>query len=332
MRLFTWVYPKFERLAEYTAEAVERLSAMGADGIYMMAPPEVSVTQEEQIEAACREFAEKGIEVHLGIVPFAAPKTSTPEIDARRYRYCVNGEPQLGTLCPSWPENREMAVGRAAHMDNAFSAPAVHLDFIRYFYRNSEDFGVPLEWEDGRRWIDTYAQCQCEACVAMREEIVARSNFNAYDAGHPAVVFKELEARKQNIDETILGIRKVVQGKLSIAGRVQYLNRALIEGQDWIEWCRNGLLEAVSPMNYGTDIEVVRRRIEENKRRLGEAPVEVLEGLAKKSSAGENSPEQLAAQVEMVMEEGADGAAIFPFHALEDEDLKALAQVKARLA
>ena len=44
MRLFTWVYPKFERLAEYTAEAVERLSAMGADGIYMMAPPEVSVT------------------------------------------------------------------------------------------------------------------------------------------------------------------------------------------------------------------------------------------------------------------------------------------------
>jgi len=331
MRLFTWMYPDFERMSQYTTGAIARLTRMAADGVFLMVPPETSVTQEEEVEAACQALAGEGIQVHVGLVPFTAPASSPAHMQARRYQYRLEDETHYDRLCPSWPENRELAVQRAAHMDNAFSAAGVHLDFIRYYYRNSDQFGYSLEWEDGRRWVDTYLQCRCEACRGSRQAITATDGVSAYDTRHPAFIFKQLQARKRSIDETILGMRKVVQGELSIASRVQYLNRALIEGQDWIEWCRGGVVQAVSPMNYGTDIEVLRRRIRENKRRLGDAPVEVLEGLAKKSSAGANSTQALIEQVRMVVQEGADGAAIFPFHALEEEDLLALAQVKREL-
>ena len=181
-------------------------------------------------------------------------------------------------------------------------------------------------------WRPCPGRCRCEACRQLRHDITASDGVTAYDSRHPAFIFKELEARKRNVDEAMAGIRQVVQGKLSIASRVQYLNRALIEGQDWIEWCRGGIVQTLSPMNYGTDIEVLRRRIRENRRRLGDAPVEVLEGLAKKSSAGANSTQALVEQVRMVVQEGADGAVIFPFHALEEEDLLALARVKRQLS
>lgn len=333
VKLFGWLYPDLQEMAppERRGELLERLVRLRADGAYVMVSAQDVDEREDAIASLLSEAAEAGLEFHLGICPFSPPRHAEEGLVEKRYQYVEEGEKRYGNLCPSWPENRERAVALVRGICERFHPPGVHLDFIRYLFTNSPSFGVPLEWESGRKWIDTYPWCQCAACVEARREFVAREGFNQYDALHPAVLFKEIEFRKRNVNEVMAGIRQVTNesgAKLSIAARVQYLNRALIEGQDWVEWCRQGLVDIISHMNYSTSSDTVIERLRENLRRLAGTNVRIYDGLSKKSSAGYNSPDQFAAQCRAVLSEGVDGVSIFHFGVLEDEDVPLLAGLK----
>jgi len=79
-------------------------------------------------------------------------------------------------------------------------------------------------------------------------------------------------------------------------------------------------------MNYSPGPEVVRRRLEDNLRRVGHTAITILEGLGRRSSAGEATPEQFAEQVRVVREAGLPGVAIFTLEALTDRDYNLLAE------
>ena len=83
-------------------------------------------------------------------------------------------------------------------------------------------------------------------------------------------------------------------------------------------------MDSLSPMNYSPSLETVARRFMENQRLLRHLPMERIEGLARLSSAGEATPEQLAAQVRRVVELGADGVALFHLGVLSEADCKVL--------
>jgi hypothetical protein len=333
MRIFTWLYPDYAELADRKKQSqlLDRLKQLQADGVYFMASYEDLETRRDVIALLIGQWADVGIETHIGLIPFSPQPNPPSEARERRYQYRLNGKLQYGNLCPSWQENRELACQRAETICREFKPVGLHLDFIRYLFANNTSFGVNLEWESGRKWIDTYHPCQCRACAQARAEIVAREGFNEYDAYHPAVIFKELELRKRNIDEVLGRIRSIAISygvKLSIACRVQYLNRALIEGQDWVEWCRRGMVDFISPMNYSTSLETVKERMAENMARLKGTTVKVYEGLGKKSSAGYNPPAEFFKQAEAALEEGADGIAIFHYGVLEEEDIERLSKLK----
>ena len=333
MRIFTWLYPDYVELADLKkqAQTLDRLKRLGADGVYFMASYEDPETRRDMIASLIGQWTDARIEVHIGLIPFAPQPNPSPETQERRYQYTLNGKLQYGQLCPSWPENRELACQRAEAICRELKPVGLHLDFIRYLFANNTSFGVNLEWESGRKWIDTYHRCQCRVCTEVRAEIIAREGFNEYDAHHPAVIFKELELRKRNIDEVLGRIRSITSSygvNLSIACRVQYLNRALIEGQDWVEWCRRGMVDFISPMNYSTSLETVKERMAENVARLKGTNVKVYEGLGKKSSAGYNPPAEFFKQAEAALEAGADGIAIFHYGVLEEEDIERLSKLK----
>ena len=331
MKLFTWFYPQMSRLGEeeYVSDVLSRLQRLRASGLYLMGEEGPMLAEPGPTAEFLRRAQEAGLEVHLGLVPFSEPPEPTPEMRRRRYTYQEDGRLKRHGLCPAWHENRLLALYRGQRLCETVSPPALHLDYIRYYFANSKAFGVNLEWEDGCKWIDTYHRCQCPLCQSDRLELLGREH-TVWDEQHPAYIFKILERRREHVDEVLRGLRDLCQQrgmKLSVAARVQYFNRALIEGQDWPRWCQTGLVDVISPMNYSTSLEVVSRRFQENRRLLEHMPVEVLEGLGRRSSAGENRPEDLAEQVKTVVEMGADGVAIFHLDTLTARDYELLAEL-----
>jgi len=326
MKIYVWFYPDMQQLedGDYVEDILGRLRRLRATGLYFMIQEGAALDHPESTRAFIQHCLQEGFDCQLGFLPFSEPPHPTPEMLRRRYTYLQDGKLQYRGLCPAWPENRLLALQRATRLLDTFQPPALHLDYIRYFFANNPAFGYDLEWEDGRKWIDTYFRCVCPLCQTERLELLGHEP-TFYDYLHPAYIFKRLQRREEHIREVLRGLRELTKDgnmRLTAAVRVQYFNRALIEGQDWIRWSQEGLIDVISPMNYAPDIAVVERRFLENKRLLRYAHIEVVEGLARCSSAGEISPESLLAQAQRVCELGADGVAIFHLGALMEEDLR----------
>lgn len=331
MKLFVWYYPRIGEMGEasYVDAVLGKLRLMRAAGVYFMVNEAAVTSDGEAVRALFARLVEAGLEVQLGFLPFSEPPNPTPEMLRRRYSYYEDRTLKFGGLCPAWPENRLLAIQRAAQLCEFLQPTALHLDYIRYSFANDQSFGYDLEWEEGGKWLGTYHNCECPLCQTERLELLGREP-NGWDRRHPGYVFKRLGQRAEHVEEVVRGLRRLCeqrQMKLSAAVRVQYFNRALIEGQDWVRWCKLGLVDSISPMNYDVSVEVVERRFRENQRLLAEVPVEVLEGLARKSSAGEINGEQLAEQVRRVVELGADGAAVFHLDALTNENCELLGEL-----
>jgi len=116
---------------------------------------------------------------------------------------------------------------------------------------------------------------------------------------------------------------------LSLAARARYLKDAVLEGQDWAEWCHSGMLDFVCPMSYNPCFDRFQRFVEEHTRLLEGAPVRLYPGVGRKSSLGTLSPQDMMQQLEYLRDRGIDAACIFHARALEDEDLRLLAAFNA---
>lgn len=331
MKLFVWYYPRPEQMgdAAHVETALGKLRRMRATGVYFMVEEGAVASDGAAARGLFARLQDAGLEVQLGVMPFSDPHNPTPEMLRRRYAYYEDRTLKFRGLCPAWPENRLLAIHRATQLCEFFNPAALHLDCLRYYFANDQSFGYDLEWEEGEKWVQTYHRCECALCQTEQLELLGREP-NEWDQHHPGYIFKRLGQRAEHVEEVLRGLRRLCEEremKLSAAVRVQYLNRALIEGQDWVRWCRLGLLDSISPMNYGPSLEVVERRSRENQRLLAHVPVEVLEGLARQSSAGEISGAQLAEQARRVVGLGADGVAVFHLEALTDEDCELLGEL-----
>ena len=115
--------------------------------------------------------------------------------------------------------------------------------------------------------------------------------------------------------------------KLSAAVRARYYQDALVEGQDWAEWLRDGLLDTVCPMSYNPCFGRFARFIGNHRRLAGDAEATWLAGIGRSSSLGVIDAKTMTRQTEFVISAGADGVCIFHAKALEDDDLAALREL-----
>lgn len=328
MKVFVWYYPQPADLTTpAAAEAVTRkLRKLHAAGVYYMVDEAQVNTDPQPWRLLQERLRGAGAEVQLGFLPFSDPPEPTPEMLRRRYSYRADGRTEYRGLCPAWPENRLLALHRALQLCELLQPTALHLDYLRYTFANNAGFGEDLEWEEGGKWLDTYHRCTCALCQTERLELLGREP-NDWDRHHPGYLFKRLGQRAQHVEEVLLGLRRLCQGRgmrLTCAVRVLYLSRALVEGQDWVRWGKLGLLDSLAPMNYSSSVAVVERRLRENRRLLQHIQVEQLEGLARRSSAGETPLEVLAEQMLKVTALGAQGVSLFHLGALTEEECETL--------
>ncbi len=213
--------------------------------------------------------------------------------------------------CPSWAENHERAVLVAGEIIEAYSPAGIHLDYCRY--PNSE--------------LLTKNPCTCERCSEARIHWLGKPYPEPQDLRKPGVLYKELQMRAELVRSFVESMRGLTDQhaiELSAAVRADYYDDALVEGQDWAEWCADALIDTVCPMSYTLSLASFARLIAQHRRLLDGTPVEWLAGIGLQSSIGQLDLDAMDRQIQFAADAGASGVCIFHAGAIGDDELALL--------
>lgn len=220
--------------------------------------------------------------------------------------------------CAAWAENRRVTCAVAAEMMKGYSPDGLHMDYLRY----------PNSVVLNAHW------CHCERCQSEREQWLGKPLPAAEDLANPGTVYQEIKMRGHFVKSVVYGLREVADdagAPLSLAARARYLKDAVAEGQDWVEWCAEGLLDFVCPMSYNPCPDRFQRFVAEHTGLLASAGTPLYCGIGRSSSLGKIDAAQMADQIRYAAGHGADGVCVFHVGALQDEDFAALKLVAEEL-
>lgn len=272
-----------------------------------------------------KEAKKEGIEIEPWLLPFRPHLLigeTEAEILSRTYQPLVYedksdaaGYATAGKrICPTWPENRARGIVMLKdYIENHGSdLTGIDMDYIRY-----GDAGTCRQ-----------APCHCTACRKQYKALIGKDTITAEDLRLPGVLYKFIQFRNRCIRELVEEIRDItlrVGLRLTMSARVQVFDYAMVEGQDWPQWARDGLIDIIFLMNYSLDRAEHCARIE-LAAKLTEDRGDVLlcDGVGKKSSLGENPTENLVTYIRDSLDVGADGISIFHYNGMKDEDFEAL--------
>ncbi len=217
--------------------------------------------------------------------------------------------------CPAREEVKAYELGICREVLALYpSLNRLHLDYIRY------------PWSNGQ-------VCACPFC---------RSQFNdqygfdlATDVTAPGgITGKGFDAfvrwRCGHIGEVVSRARQIATDagcELSAAVFPFYPSILFDLGQDWVEWCQGGLLDAVYPMNYNWSANLVGKYTRVHRLFLDGCDTALCEGLLISQGAGVDAARAMAASA---LEAGSDGLMFFTASALAALPVDTLAPVIGR--
>ncbi len=254
----------------------------------------------QQALDACRR---EGVAFHLWSVLWVlenAPDEFVAEMEATG-RLIENHEGQtLKWLCPANPLNMDLAVRAAAEVVQNYAVDGFHLDYVRY--------------PDGQ-------SCFCSNCKQRFQQETGRKTPDWPQAvinGPDREAF--LEWRKEQISTTVERIHREIKTirpsiLLSAAVWSNWPSVGKSIGQDWVEWCRSGLLDFVCPMNYVTSAEEAIS-IFSRQQQLLPRDFPIYPGIA--PTTHHLTPEETVRQVTLLRQAGAGGFVLFEL----DQDLQ----------
>ncbi len=280
---------------------------------------DTSRARDRDILAQCIEAGDEfGIEIH----PYVGLKS--PEGQAGEGLYDPGPSDEevpswaTGWACPAWEENRELVRDTAAAMLGDYNCSGLHMDGMRY--PNSS--------------LLNQHPCHCSRCREAREEWLGKAIPDAEDLARPGVAYLEVKMRNRFVKSVVQALREVTDEAgvpLSLAARASYQSDAIVEGQDWVDWCREGLIDFICPMSYTTDTNHFERFVRGHKHLLTDVSTAMYCGIGRESSAGVIDAKELTRQIQCAAQHGADGICIFTAASCDEEDFQALQKLKAEL-
>lgn len=218
------------------------------------------------------------------------------------------------TLCPSWPENRARAMRILGDLIERCGPNLTGIDLDMARYPNAD-----TSW---------YHPCHCEACRAAYRERLGLDVLGAEDLGQPGVAYELTRFRCDVIGGLVEEMRDVTRQaglRLTMSARADFYGSAVLEGQDWPCWARQGLVDAVFTMSYWTDRQIHRRHATEHSAMMRASGACLhYDGVGRRSSMGENAIDDVLVLARDAAEAGADGVSIFHYNAMEDADFSRL--------
>ena len=244
---------------------------------------------------ACRR---RGIELHVWKVCFR----SNRETEAGCQRNAA-GDLLRQWRCPSDPANRRREVQATVEIARNYPVRGIHLDYIRYPSRDS---------------------CFCTGCRQRFEAELGRTVRNwpndvrrdpGLDRAWAAFRRRQITSTVREIRAALRAVRPELQLSAAVFGDWPGARRSV--AQDWVEWCRSGLVDFVCPMNYTDDPETFRNLL---RRQIGwtrGTGASVYPGIG--LSANELRRSDLIKQIRTTRTQNAGGFLIFEYDRAEAE-------------
>jgi len=322
VRLAIWLLASTDHWADDDAASrrMDQIAHAGADMLFAYVTPEdgpfnydtaiAGIEKDDRLTRICKLAKDRNIMVQPWVFP-------NGPFDRSRYPRGADGGylsgaevDRDGMPCATWVKNTEVGPIQARDMLDHHDIDGIHLDMVRY--------------KDGPHTLTH--PCQCKACRVMYRKHLGKETITAEDLKTPGIMYKFIAFRCACIRPAVERCRQVADEygvPMTMAARTDYFNWALPEGQDWVQWARDGLLDLVAMMNYNTNREPHRELVKQHVALLNGC-VPHLDGVGRFSSFGEMDAKQMVLFADDAIEAGAHGASIFKLEPMGDDDFDAL--------
>jgi len=223
-------------------------------------------------------------------------------------------ESALSWPCAAWGENHERSVLVANEVMEGYSPAGLHLDYTRF-----PDAKIMRE-----------NPCACSRCQKARLRWLGKPYPEPQDMRKPGVIFKEMQMRMEFVRSFVESMRGVADhhgAELSAAVRERYYEDALEEGQDWADWCADGLVDVICPLSFTLSFGAFAKLIAQHRRLVVNTPVEWVEGVGLQTSHGRLDFDAFERQVEFSGRAGAAGVCIYEASALTEDELRFIGEL-----
>ena len=188
--------------------------------------------------AACRKY---GVQIHVWKVNFnmgyGLDKAFVAAMrEQGRLQKSFAGDAAKPWLCPSHPANQRLEIDTMVEVAERYPVDGIHFDYIRY---PGSD------------------HCFCDGCRQRFEASIGTKVADWPKAARDdeGLHRKWLDFRRSNITAVVRGVheqaRKARPGiKISAAVFRNWHRDRDGVGQDWVQWCKDGYLDFVCPMDY----------------------------------------------------------------------------------
>jgi len=247
----------------------------------------------QQCLDACRR---EGVALHLWSVLWVlenAPEAFVTQMDkAGRLMKDSKGK-TLKWLCPANPLNVELAANAAAEAVRRYAVDGFHLDYIRYPDSDAcfcTNCAARFRRDTGR------------AATRWPQDVISGPDRDAFRAWRRDRITEALT----RIRRAVKAARPAVQVSAAVWGNWPGVRDSI--GQDWVAWCRDGLLDFVTPMNYVTTAAEARALFT-TQRLAVPSGFPIYPGIA--PTTHNLPPEETVRQVDTLREAGARGFVLF---------------------
>ncbi len=258
----------------------------------------------DQVEQAVKAGKKYGVEVHVWKVNYNAEYTTSTEFMEKmqkegRLQQSITGEVKKW-LCPSHPANKQLEADAMLEVAKKYNIDGIHFDYIRYDGAQF-CFCEGCRNRFGQYWKQKYGSEITNLIESIKKDPKVKEEFQTW--------------RREQITSLVRMVRERVdrecpQIKISAAVFRDYPNCRDGVGQDWVEWAKRGYLDFVCPMNYSNNDTTFMDWTKTQKEALGNS-IPFYPGIGLSSSSSRLQIDQVAKQIKLTRDLGAQGFTIF---------------------
>jgi hypothetical protein len=330
VEIAVWGHP-FDEFAEGEdgpAEILERLTRLREAGVTtyfaLLATAGMHYFASRTLGPAARELlrplTEAALEVGIEIIPVVGlgqPGKLSRGLYEPPLEVADVPEWALSWPCAAWGENHEHAVLIANELIEDYGVSGLQLDYSRF--------------PDAELLAKN--PCACERCQNARLRWLGKPYPEPQDLRIPGVAFKELQMRMEFVRSLVESMRGLADHHgitLSVAVRGRYYEDALPEGQDWAEWCADGLVDEICTAPAVLSFGRFARYVSQHQRLTAGCEAKWLEGVGAEADAIHLDLDALERQSRFAASAGADGICVSRAGLIDEETagvLRELAQL-----
>lgn len=247
------------------------------------------------------ECGERGVKVHPWFCVF--PEGDKSRLLRENPEYAAAFDNPMRFACACRPEVRDYLFALYKDLAERYQPAGLHLDYIR-----------------------TGGQCRCEFCES--EMAMQDVDITSVAPGDPGFV-RWTQWRCDQVTglvRRVHGLTREMGIELSAAVFAGYPWCLAGQGQDWVQWAEEGIVDYLFPMSYTPSLRVAGALATTHAALVGDKTA-LWEGFSKSSGESHIDTQTLAAEARLALQAGARGIVLFHYPAITDEDIAALKEL-----